>query len=85
MEVCEKAILIQQSMRRIMLHVCRKVNDRVNSKVDGRDSEDDEVQQEKFTRGQQVMLSHNARVVVECIRLINSLTQSSHGAAVLKD
>ena len=36
MEVCEKAIIIQESMRRIILHVCRKVNDRVKTAVTAR-------------------------------------------------
>lgn len=65
-----------------MSHVRRKGSDRVDSKVDSRDSEDDEGKQENSHVSQATYASHNACVVVECIRLINPLTQSSHGAAV---
>jgi hypothetical protein len=68
-----------------MLHVCRKVSDRVDSKVDSSDSKDDEVKQENYT-WRASYASHNACacMVVECIRLINFLEQNSHGAAVCR-
>jgi hypothetical protein len=65
-----------------MSHVRRKGSDRVDSKVDSRESEDDEVKQENLHVSQASYASHNACMVVECIRLMDSLTQSSHGAAV---
>jgi hypothetical protein len=64
-----------------MLHVCCKVSDRVDSKVD---SKDDEVKQENYTWQASYASSHNACMVAECIRLIDFLTPNSHGAAVCR-
>lgn len=61
---------MKESLRHIMLHVCRKVSDRVDSKVDSGDSKDDEIKQEDYT-WQASYASHNACMVVECIRLID--------------
>jgi hypothetical protein len=77
-----RAILIQESLGHIMSHVRRKGSDRVDSKVDSRESEDDEVKQENLHVSRASYASHNACMVVGCIRLMDSLTQSSHGAAV---